>query len=73
MKISHQKTYTLDQIMTTSELAYELDYSQSYILRVAKAHLIENVDYRRAGKRNYLFTIDAYEKLEKILKIDLKI
>lgn len=73
MKISHQKTYTLDQIMTTSELAYELDYSQSYILRVAKAYLIENVHYRRAGKRNYLFTIDAYEKLEKILKIDLEI
>ncbi|WP_282709614.1 hypothetical protein [Ligilactobacillus sp. Marseille-Q7487] len=73
MKISHQKTYTLDQIMTTSELAFELEYSQSYILRVAKACLTENVDYRRAGKRNYLFTIDAYEKLKEILKIDLEI
>lgn len=71
MKI--QNRYTIDEIMTTSELACELDYSQSYILRVAKAYLTENVDYRRAGKRNYLFTFDAYEKLEKILKIDLEI
>ena len=73
MKIVQQNRYTLDEIMTTSELAFDLDYSQSYILRVAKAHLIENVDYRRAGKRNYLFTIEAYEKLKEILKIDLEI
>ena len=69
MKILQQNRYTLDEIMTTSELAYELDYSQSYILRVAKAYLTENVDYRQAGKRNYLFTIDARKKLEEILEI----
>lgn len=69
MKIVQQNRYTLDEIMTTSELAYELDYSQSYILRVAKAYLTENVDYRRAGKRNYLFTSDGRKKLEEILEI----
>jgi len=56
--------------MTTNELAEALEYNQAYVLRLAKQHLTENVEYRSAGRRNYLFTPEALEKLLKILKIE---
>jgi len=64
------KIYSLNEIMTTNELAEALEYNQAYVLRLAKQHLTENVEYRSAGRRNYLFTPEALEKLLKILKIE---
>lgn len=64
------KQYGLKQIMTTSELAEQLEYNQAYVLRLAKQHLTENIEYRSAGRRNYLFTPEAVEKLQKVLKIE---
>ncbi|MED4562714.1 hypothetical protein [Bacillus altitudinis] len=62
------KKYSLSEIMTTSELAEKLEYNQAYVLRLVKKNLIEGVDYRSAGRRNYLFTNDALTKLQKHLK-----
>ena len=42
------KQYSLKQIMTTNELAEELEYNQAYVLRLAKQHLTENIEYRSA-------------------------
>lgn len=59
--------YLLSEIITTAELADTLGYNQAYVLRLAKEHLEPNTDYRSAGRRNYLFTPTAVEKLEEIL------
>ncbi|CAF1772571.1 MULTISPECIES: hypothetical protein [Bacillus subtilis group] len=59
--------YTLSEIMTTSELAQKLDYNQAYVLRLVKEKLTEGVEYRSAGRRNYLFTPDALTKLQEVL------
>ncbi|KWZ68174.1 hypothetical protein [Bacillus altitudinis] len=61
------KKYSLSEIMTTSELAQKLGYNQSYVLRLVKTKLTEGVDYRSAGRRNFLFTKDALSKLQEHL------
>ncbi|MEW4192199.1 MULTISPECIES: hypothetical protein [Bacillus] len=61
------KKYSLSEIMTTSELAQKLEYNQAYVLRLVKEILTEGVDYRSAGRRNYLFTNDALTKLQEHL------
>lgn len=59
--------------MTTAELAERLDgYNQAYILRQAKRYLNEGEHYRSAGRRNYLFTIDAVKILSEKLDIVLE-
>ncbi|WP_199244896.1 hypothetical protein [Enterococcus faecium] len=41
MRVIKSEKFTLAEIMTTSELAQELDYNQAYVLRLAKEHLTE--------------------------------
>ncbi|WP_253805616.1 hypothetical protein [Enterococcus faecium] len=48
MRVIKSEKFTLAEIMTTSELAQELDYNQAYVLRLAKEHLTEGKEYRSA-------------------------
>ena len=67
MRVIKSEKFTLAEIMTTSELAQELDYNQAYVLRLAKEHLTEGKEYRSAGRRNYLFSPEALQQLEKVI------
>lgn len=67
MRVIRPEKFTLDEVMTTNELAQKLDYNQAYILRLVKEHLTLGKEYRSAGRRNYLFTPEAYKKLKKVL------
>lgn len=49
MRVIKSEKFTLAEIMTTSELAQELDYNQAYVLRLAKEHLTEGKEYRSAA------------------------
>lgn len=55
----------LDEVYTTKEISDKLNKNHSYVLRTAKKILKIQVDYRKAGTRNYLFTENAYLKLKK--------
>ena len=57
------KKYSLNEIMTASELVEKLAYDEDYLLLLAKEHLTEGKDYRTDG-RDYLFTPEAVGILE---------
>jgi len=51
-------------VFTTTEVAKKLDVSSGYVLRLAKEMNFSEKEMRDAGKRNYLFSIEAVEKLK---------
>lgn len=52
-------------VYITKEVAEILDINPSYLLRLAKAMNFSASEMREAGKRNYLFSEEAIEKLKK--------
>ena len=51
-------------VYTTAEVAQILKITSSYLLRLAAAMRFSPAECRRAGKRNYLFSQEAVEKLK---------
>ncbi|MCQ5128709.1 helix-turn-helix domain-containing protein [Butyricicoccus faecihominis] len=51
-------------VYTTSEVAEILDITPSYLLRLAQSMELTPAEFRSAGKRNYLFSKEAVEKLK---------
>lgn len=51
-------------VFTTSEVAEKLEITPSYLLRVAQTMRFSPSEFRSAGKRNYLFSREAVEKLK---------
>lgn len=69
--MSENENLSINNIMTTNELATKLGLNSAYVLRLVKDPkngLVEGTDFRSAGKRNYLFTVTAFEKLEQLKK-----
>lgn len=67
--MSENENLSINNIMTTNELATKLGLNSAYVLRLVKDPkngLVEGIDFRSAGKRNYLFTLTAFEKLEQL-------
>ena len=50
-------------VYTTAEVAQMLQITSSYLLRLAADMRFSPAECRRAGKRNYLFSQEAVEKL----------
>ena len=50
-------------VYTTAEVAQMLQITSSFLLRLAAAMRFSPAECRRAGKRNYLFSQEAVEKL----------
>ena len=51
-------------VYITKEVAELLNINPSYLLRVAKSMNFSPSEMREAGKRNYLFSEEAVEKLK---------
>ncbi len=56
------------EVFITKEVADKLDMTTSYIIRVAKSLNLDASEMRDAGKRNYLFSKEAVEKINKKLQ-----
>lgn len=52
-------------VYITKEVAELLDINPSYLLRLAKKMQFSPAEMREAGKRNYLFSKEAVEKLKR--------
>jgi len=51
------------KVFITKEVAEILEINPSYLLRLAKSMRFSPNEMREAGKRNYLFSEEAVEKL----------
>ena len=51
-------------VFTTAEVAQMLDITSSHLLRLVKTMSFSDTEVRSAGKRNYLFSKAAVEKLK---------
>lgn len=51
-------------VFTTSEVAEILKITPSYLLRLAQNMHFTAAEFRSAGKRNYLFSDTAVERLQ---------
>lgn len=51
-------------VFTTTEVAEKLSLSSSYLLRLATKMNFSPAEFRRVGKRNYLFSQEAVDKLK---------
>jgi len=56
------------EVFITKEVAEKLDMTTSYIIRVAKSLPLNDSEMREAGKRNYLFSKEAVEKIHNKLQ-----
>lgn len=52
------------KVFITKEVAEQLNINPSYLLRLAKSMHFSPSEMREAGKRNYLFSEEAVEKLK---------
>lgn len=52
------------KVYITKEVAELLGINPSYLLRLAKSMQLSPSEMREAGKRNYLFSEEAVEKLQ---------
>jgi len=51
-------------VFITKEAAEKLGINPSYLLRLAKSMNLTETEMRDAGKRNYLFSREAIEKIK---------
>ena len=51
-------------VYTTAEVAEMLKITPSYLLRIAQTMPFTPAEFRSAGKRNYLFSDKAVDKLK---------
>ena len=51
-------------VFTTAEVANTLGITSSYLLRLVQTMNFSPAEFRSAGKRNYLFSEEAVEKLK---------
>jgi hypothetical protein len=55
-------------VFITKEAADILKINPSYLIKLAKKIGLDDTEMREAGSRNYLFSKEAVEKLEKHIK-----
>lgn len=56
------------EIFVTAEVAKILDLTPAYVIRLAKDMDLNETEFREAGKRNYIFSKEAIEKIRGKLK-----
>ena len=56
------------EIFVTAEVAKILDLTPAYVIRLAKGMKLSDSEFREAGKRNYIFSKEAIEKIKCRLK-----
>ena len=56
--------YDVRTVFTTAEVANTLGITSSYLLRLVQTMNFSPAEFRSAGKRNYLFSEEAVEKLK---------
>jgi len=56
------------EIFVTAEVAKILDLTPAYVIRLAKEMKLSDSEFREAGKRNYIFSKEAIEKIKCRLK-----
>lgn len=56
----------------TKELADKFDMTSNYIIQVAKSLNLNESEMREAGKRTYLFSVEAVEKIRLKLEANKK-
>lgn len=54
-------------VFITKEVAEQFNMTPSYIIRVARSLELNESEMREAGKRNYLFSTEAIEKIRQKL------
>jgi len=59
---------SVKDVFITKEAAEKLNLHPSYLIRLAKKIGLDENEMREAGNRNYLFSKEAVEKLEKHIK-----
>ena len=52
------------EIFVTAEVAKQLDLTPAYVIRLAKSMNFNESEFREAGKRNYIFSKEAVEKIK---------
>lgn len=52
------------KVFITAEVSDMLKMTPAYLIRIAKSMNLSNNEFRDAGKRNYLFSESAVEKLK---------
>ncbi len=52
------------KVFITAEVSDILDMTPAYLIRTAKSMSLSKDEFREAGKRNYLFSESAVEKLK---------
>lgn len=55
-------------IFVTAEVAKQLDLTPAYVIRLAKTMEFDESEFREAGKRNYMFSKEAVEKIKGRIK-----
>lgn len=50
-------------VFITREVAEALDLTPTYLIKLAKKIGLDEKEMREAGNRNYLFSVEAVEKL----------
>lgn len=53
------------EVFITREVAEKLNLTPTYLIKLAKKMQLNESEIREAGNRNYLFSKEAVEKLEK--------
>lgn len=60
------------KVFITKEVSDILDMTPAYLIRTAKSLNLSEDEFRDAGKRNYLFSESAVEKLKRHFQGDKK-
>lgn len=56
------------EVFITKEIADKFDMSPNYIIKIARSLDLSELEMREAGKRTYLFSIEAVNKIGERLK-----
>lgn len=56
------------EVFITKEIADKFDMSPNYIIKIARSLDLSQSEMREAGKRTYLFSIEAVNKIGERLK-----
>lgn len=60
------------KVFITKEVSDKLNMTPAYLIRTAKTIGLTNAEFREAGKRNYLFSESAVQKLLQYFNGDKK-
>lgn len=66
--VGGENVANVQEVFITKEVAEQLGINPNYLIRLGKKIELNDKEMREAGNRNYLFSIEAIEKLKSALK-----